>query len=141
MILGIGIDVVEVERCAQWHLYTRTTLSRLFSEQEIEYCVSASHNSAERFAVRFAAREAFFKAFTAMNPHHSIPFLTVCKHVIITKNSRNPVLQVTWDQLIVDPIFVSERITTHISLTHTKTVACAYVIINYSTVQPMIHCR
>jgi holo-[acyl-carrier protein] synthase len=125
VIIGIGIDSVEIDRFANWHTYSHAQLSRIFSPEEIEYCLSAHNKSAERFAARFATREAFFKAFTAMNPHHTIPFLTLCKQVAVTKQNRNPLLHVNWNALT--PFDPSLR--THLSLTHTATTATAWVII------------
>ena len=56
MICGIGVDSVEIERFALWLDYSKKRLSRIFSLEEIEYCLQQKNKSAERFAVRFAAR-------------------------------------------------------------------------------------
>jgi len=61
MIFGIGNDIVEVERIKQ-KLDNPLFISRIFTENEINYCKSMTH-SAEHFSARFAAKEAFFKAF------------------------------------------------------------------------------
>ena len=122
MICGIGVDTVEVVRFAQWHTYSRKTLSRIFSDEEIEYCLAQINKSAERFAVRFAAREAFFKAFSYAFPSHTVPFLTLCKNISIQKKGSRPFLVFDWLQLS-NPIMI------HVSLSHTKTIATAYVII------------
>lgn len=121
MILGIGVDSVEVHRFSQWHTFSRKKLSRIFSEQEIDYCLQQLNKSAERFAVRFAAREAFFKAFSAAFPEVSIPFLTVCKIVSIKKQVGRPVLLADW--------LSTDGLSFHLSLTHANTIATAFVII------------
>jgi phosphopantetheine--protein transferase-like protein len=121
MILGIGVDSVEVHRFKHWHTFSRKKLSRIFSEQEIDYCLQQLNKSAERFAVRFAAREAFFKAFSAAFPDVSIPFLTLCKQVRIEKQGDRPVL------LFDD--FYTQSFTTHLSFTHTDSVATVFVVI------------
>ncbi len=60
MILGIGIDCVDIDRFISWRTFSMQKLHRVFSEQEIAYCLSSTHTqiSAERFAAHFATREA-----------------------------------------------------------------------------------
>jgi holo-[acyl-carrier protein] synthase len=62
MIVGTGIDIVEVPRvAAAIERFGDRFLQRIFTENEIKYCRSkANHN--ERFAARFAAKEAGMKA-------------------------------------------------------------------------------
>ena len=62
MIVGTGIDIAEVPRIA--HSITRygdRFLRRVFTEGEIQYCDSKA-NRMERYAARFAAKEAAMKA-------------------------------------------------------------------------------
>ncbi len=62
MIVGTGIDIAEVPRIA--HSITRygdRFLRRIFTEGEIQYCDSKA-NRMERYAARFAAKEAAMKA-------------------------------------------------------------------------------
>ena len=62
MIVGTGVDIVEVariERAVDEH--GMTFLRRLFTEQEIEDCTGAPRE-AEKYAARFAAKEAALKA-------------------------------------------------------------------------------
>lgn len=127
MILGIGIDSVDVQRFTTWNTYSYKILSRIFSQEEIEYCLHTKNKSAERFAVRFAAREALFKAFTAMKPDHSIPFLTLCKNSRIIKKDRHPILYINWSALSI--CTRNTTLTTHLSLTHTDMTATAWIII------------
>ncbi len=62
MIVGTGIDIVEVARvAAAIKRFGRRFLERVFTENEIRYCQS-KHNVMERFAGRFAAKEAAMKA-------------------------------------------------------------------------------
>ena len=63
MIIGIGIDLVEVGRIekamARWDgAFER----RVFTEQELVYCMDKKR-PAEHLAARFAAKEAVMKAF------------------------------------------------------------------------------
>src|SRR5579872_4190048 len=62
MIFGIGIDTIEVPRIARTIAeYGDRFLLRIFTSEEIAYCNSRRF-SAEHFAARFAAKEAFAKA-------------------------------------------------------------------------------
>lgn len=62
MIVGTGIDIVEVERvAAAIERFGERFLERVFTPNEIRYCQS-KHNAGERFAARFAAKEAAMKA-------------------------------------------------------------------------------
>jgi holo-[acyl-carrier protein] synthase len=62
MIIGIGIDLIEVSRIkAMIRRYGEKFLSRVFTPQEREYSLR-SVRSAEHFAARFAAKEAVMKA-------------------------------------------------------------------------------
>ena len=62
MIVGTGVDIVEVERvAAAIERFGQRFLRRIFTEAEIRYCDSKK-NRMERYAARFAAKEAAFKA-------------------------------------------------------------------------------
>jgi len=62
MIVGTGIDIVEVARiAAAIERFGERFLKRVFTAAEVRYCRS-KRNAMERFAARFAAKEAGFKA-------------------------------------------------------------------------------
>lgn len=62
MIVGMGIDIAEVPRIAESiERYGERFLNRVFTVEEIRYCDSKA-NRAERYAARFAAKEAAMKA-------------------------------------------------------------------------------
>jgi len=62
VIIGTGIDVCDVKRIADSIArFGDHFLQRVFTEREIRYCQSKK-NSTERFAARFAAKEAAMKA-------------------------------------------------------------------------------
>lgn len=125
-IRGIGVDIVEVKRFAQWHNYSPKKLQRIFSQQEIAYCLQQPDaSSAQRFAVRFAAKEALVKALSAAG--FLFPLLYVCRHVSIDKQTRNG-----------NPMFVlshelnakiTQKIGLHVSLSHAKEYAMAFVLV------------
>lgn len=63
MILGIGIDIIEVERIRNsFERFGERFLNRILHSGEIKYCLS--HRAPAPFlAARFAAKEAISKAF------------------------------------------------------------------------------
>jgi holo-[acyl-carrier protein] synthase len=62
MIVGLGVDIAEVDRiAAAIERHGRAFLNRVFTPSEIAYC-EKHRNPAERFAGRFAAKEAAMKA-------------------------------------------------------------------------------
>ena len=62
MIVGTGIDIAEVLRIAESiNRFGDRFLNRVFTEGEIRYCESKA-NRFERYAARFAAKEAAMKA-------------------------------------------------------------------------------
>jgi holo-[acyl-carrier protein] synthase len=62
MIIGIGIDIAEVPRIRQSiERFGDRFLQRIYTAGEIRYCDSKA-NRVERYAARFAAKEAAMKA-------------------------------------------------------------------------------
>jgi holo-[acyl-carrier protein] synthase len=62
MIVGTGIDITEVSRvAAAIERFGERFLQRVYTPREIAYCRSKK-NANERFAARFAAKEAAMKA-------------------------------------------------------------------------------
>ena len=79
MIVGTGIDIAEVPRVAEAiERYGQRFLQRIFTEGEIRYCESKA-NRVERYAARFAAKEAGMKALgTGWNHGSCHPLRTEC---------------------------------------------------------------
>ena len=62
MIVGTGVDIVETERIEEaLGRHGFRFVKRLFTPAEMEYC-EGFKKKAERYAARFAAKEAAFKA-------------------------------------------------------------------------------
>lgn len=59
--MNIGIDIEEIKRF-QKLLKDKNFIERIFSKNEIAYCLSKKKNSIQHFAVRFAGKEAVWKA-------------------------------------------------------------------------------
>ena len=62
MLIGTGVDLIEIERIARSiERYGDRFLRRIYTDHEIAYCTN-KRSSAESFAARFAAKEAGAKA-------------------------------------------------------------------------------
>jgi holo-[acyl-carrier protein] synthase len=60
-MIGIGVDLCEVDRMRTALARTPRLRTRLFTDEEQAYCDTRS-DPTERYAVRFAAKEAVMKA-------------------------------------------------------------------------------
>ena len=58
---GIGVDLVEVDRMRKTLARTPTLVAKMFTPGEVAYAQTAN-DPTERFAARFAAKEAVMKA-------------------------------------------------------------------------------
>lgn len=61
VVIGIGVDIVEVRRIARALQNGERLKQRVFTPAEVEYC-SGHKNRHQHFAGRFAAKEAALKA-------------------------------------------------------------------------------
>jgi holo-[acyl-carrier protein] synthase len=89
MIVGSGIDVVEIERIqTAMDRFGQRFLKRVFCDGETAYC-QRKRNSAESFAARFAAKEAAAKALgTGMS--HGVTWLEI---EVVRESSGRPTLR------------------------------------------------
>ncbi len=124
MILGIGVDIVSVKRFESWHTYAPKKLARFFSPQEIDYCLEYPQKSAERFAVRFAAKEALFKALCQAYPEKKFTLWAVLRASTVYKLNNVPGIVVNWNRL-----GISLSCIVLVSLAHTQETAIAYLIL------------
>ncbi|HEY0653964.1 MAG TPA: holo-ACP synthase [Chryseosolibacter sp.] len=122
MIAGNGVDIVEVSRVADRVRKGNGFREKVFSLREIEYC-ERSANPDENFAARFAAKEAFLKA-TGMGM-----LLGYELNEIEISNDENGKPSITLAGKFAD--FLKEKgwSAIHVSVSHTQTMACAFVII------------
>lgn len=111
-VIGIGADLVEVERIKSF-AQKPNSLARIFTPEEIAYCLSRK-NKYEHLAVRFAAKEAVFKAL----PFDGIAFKNIR---VINLESGRPQVEVK------DPR--AEGLAIFLSLSHTRRYALAQVVI------------
>ncbi|MGI8962187.1 MAG: holo-ACP synthase [Bryobacteraceae bacterium] len=123
MILGIGSDLAQVERIRKSIAqYGDRFLSRVYTERERAYA-SSKANSAERYAARFAAKEAGMKAIgTGWRSG-----VTWKDFEVVNEKSGQPALRLSGVALQISATMGVERIS--ISLTHTAETAFAVVIL------------
>ena len=62
MIIGLGVDIIEVDRIKK-AIENKKFIQRVFTEKETVYCESKKAEKAASYAVRFAAKEAVLKSF------------------------------------------------------------------------------
>ncbi|MEX2581794.1 MAG: holo-ACP synthase [Gemmatimonadota bacterium] len=123
MIIGIGVDLIEVERVESLlRRHAERARERIFTAAEVEHCGGSRH-PAESFAARFAAKEAVFKAL-GTGWTGGVAWREV---EVLSKPGGAPVLRL----LGRTGRFASERGVSraHISLTHTRDLAGAYVVL------------
>ncbi len=128
MIVGIGIDLVEINRFAHGYKHPEKELLRLFSPEEITYCLSNQTKNAERFAVRFAAREECYKSLCNIVPQDSVLYIKMCRAILI-ESKKPPQLIIDWGSIIKNPSLNIKNLISFLSLSHTKTIATAMVIL------------
>ncbi|MBX3088604.1 MAG: holo-ACP synthase [Cryobacterium sp.] len=118
MIVGIGVDVVEIARFERAVSRTPNLLHRLFAESEQ---IQGDHRLAlHSLAARFAAKEALIKAIGDSDgmTWHDMP--------VVSDGLRNPSFAPKGG---VAELFARRGITrTHLSMSHDAGIAIAYVI-------------
>ena len=65
MVLGLGIDIIEIDRIKKSiENYGERFLNKIFTQEEIIYC-NNKFNKYQHYAARFAAKEAVYKALAS----------------------------------------------------------------------------
>ncbi|HWC18273.1 MAG TPA: holo-ACP synthase [Terriglobales bacterium] len=122
MIIGTGIDICEVPRMAtSIARFGDRFLQRVFTTEEIRYCQSKK-NSTERFAARFAAKEAAMKAL-GTGASRGVTWKSI--EVRHTSGGR-PILRLHSTTAEIAERLGVKQIS--LSVTHTETTAMAMVI-------------
>jgi holo-[acyl-carrier protein] synthase len=123
MILGTGIDIIEVARIAASHeKFGERFLTRVLRPAEIAYCLS--HKQPAPFiAARFAAKEAVSKAFgTGIGAHLGWQDIEVAR-----KESGEPFVILHDGGLRLFEVRGARQV--HLSLSHTANYAAATAIL------------
>ena len=123
MIVGTGVDIAEVDRIeAAVQRFGARFLKRVFTPAEVRYCMGKP-NAPERLAARFAAKEAGMKAI-GTGLRHGITWQDV---EVLRLPGQRPVMQFHGKAAEFATRLGCKR--THLSLSHTKEQAIAYVIL------------
>ena len=121
MIVGIGIDMIEVSRVLEKIEKNNGFKERIFSPGEIEFC--ESNRKAENYAARFAAKEAFLKA-TGLG---LMLGYDLSKIEVVNDSNGKPGINLMEDFKVQAEKNGWNII--HLSLSHLQEIACAVVII------------
>ena len=122
MIVGLGVDITEVNRIeAAINRRGRPFLDRLFTPSEIAYCEKHRHR-AERFAGRFAAKEAAMKAL-GTGWSNGVRWVDI---EVVREPSGRPTLKLSGESRAIADNLGVKHIT--LTITHTGNTALALVI-------------
>jgi holo-[acyl-carrier protein] synthase len=121
MIVGIGVDLVSIERLAE-SLENEAFKRKVFLPDEITDCERFA-NSDERYAGKFVAKEALMKALGA-GIRQAVGFQQIEIH---TGESGAPSVYVRGKAKDILDALGAERI--HVSISHTGGMAVAVVVL------------
>ena len=123
MIVGLGVDIAEVERVrAAIERRGQPFLRRVFTPAEIEYC-ERFKNKFERYAGRFAAKEAAMKAL-GTGWRRGVRWVDL---EVVREPSGRPTIVLAGQAAKIAASLGVARIS--LSITHTATEALAQVIL------------
>lgn len=123
MILGLGTDLIEIVRVqASLERFGERFMARVFTVEEIGYCLQ-KRQSAESFAVRFAAKEAGAKALGT-----GISRGVSWKEIEVRRlPGQRPTLH--WSGRAAELALAMGVVRTSLSLTHGRDAAIAVVLV------------
>jgi len=121
MIMGVGIDIVQIERMERW-LCNQRLLERYFHIDEINLAFSRGKLAAQTLAARFAAKEAFGKAIgTGLSR-------IILKDILVLNNENGKPYMMLRDTAKT-ALENTGAARVHISMSHEKENAIAVIIL------------
>jgi len=108
---SVGVYIEEVSRFDDLSQNV-VLLKKIFTQKELDYCMGKD-NPSPHLAVRFAAKEAVFKALSSLGRDINVSDVEVCKNA-----SGTPFINV----------FKYNDIEFKLSLSHTNSTAIAFVV-------------
>jgi holo-[acyl-carrier protein] synthase len=121
MILGTGIDIIEVDRVRE-KVSKQGFREKVFSVNEIAFCEGRADKD-QNYAARFAAKEAFLKATgKGLTLGHDLYLIEVVSDAIgkpeiaLHGKFKQLASENSWNKI-------------HLSLSHVQQMACAVVIL------------
>jgi holo-[acyl-carrier protein] synthase len=125
MIVGIGVDLIEVERIQKAledsHIGSRFR-ARVFTEKEIQYCEKKRRGRYESYAGRFAAKEAVMKAL-GRGWGSKVSWIEI--EVARARSGKPDIVLHGKTALFADTLEIRRWV---LSITHTQAHGLAYVI-------------
>ncbi len=119
MILGIGVDLVEIERIKKAIEKNPRFLERVFTQKEIEYATHGDQIKFRSLAGMWAAKEAFAKATGKGFRDFAL------KDVEVFHDELGAPTIVLHNNALADAVGAS----VHLSISHSDSMATAYCII------------
>lgn len=120
MIVGVGCDIIEIERIAR-AIKSESFIRRVFTAEEAAYCQRRGRQAAASFAARFAAKEAVLKALGTGLREGSLQEIAVDNDGL-----GKPLVQLSGHFAMLAKQLGVKNI--QISLSHSRDFAVAYVI-------------
>jgi holo-[acyl-carrier protein] synthase len=123
MIIGTGVDIAEVPRIRESiERFGDRFLQRIFTAGEIHYCERKA-NRYERYAARFAAKEAGMKAL-GTGWSHGVRWRDI---EVVRPKGQRPTIQFHGEAAAIAARLGTKNIA--LSITHTSEQALAHVIL------------
>ncbi|MBE5821026.1 MAG: holo-[acyl-carrier-protein] synthase [Clostridiales bacterium] len=124
MKITTGIDIIEVNRIEEMiREHGDVFLKKIFTQNEINYCNKSNMHKYEKYAVRFAAKEAVFKALDI----EDVTNISWRDIETLNKQNKRPIIRL--DGQLAKYLEKIENI--DISLSHIKETAIASVVVNW----------
>ena len=120
MIVGVGCDIIEIERIAR-AIKSESFIRRVVTAEEAAYCQRRGQQAAASFAARFAAKEAVLKALGTGLREGSLQEIAVDNDGL-----GKPLVQLSGHFAMLAKQLGVKNI--QISLSHSRDFAVAYVI-------------
>lgn len=122
LIVGLGVDIAEVERVkGAIERHGEPFLRRVYTRREAEYC-EGFKNKFERYAGRFAAKEAAMKAL-GTGWRHGVRWVDL---EVVRESSGRPTMVLSGEAAKIAQRLGVKHIA--LSITHTESQALAQVI-------------
>ena len=124
MIIGIGVDITEISRIEK-AIETNGDrfVRRVYTDGEIAYCEQYARKG-ERYAVRFAAKEAARKAIGA-----AVPLKALSWHDVEIISSTEGAPQLRFHGRAAELVRQLGVTRSHVSLSHAQDQAIAFVVL------------
>jgi holo-[acyl-carrier protein] synthase len=121
VIIGIGVDIVQVSRLERW-MANPGLLERYFHPRELSAALSRGRGAVRSLAARFAAKEAFGKALGT-----GLMGIVLKDIMVLNKDNDRPEIELRGTALAALRRSGAARV--HISLSHEQDYAVAMVVL------------